>query len=116
MRNARLFQVAIVLSLILSACGAVPPTTDPSKPISADKPCIGAPAPVQWKHIVVLMFENKRYDQVIGPAPYITALAHKCATALNGNDSNSKVDGSADGSYKSKPSYATLTNGLSPSA
>ena len=31
------------------------------------------------------------------------------------NDANFKVDGSADGSYDSKPSYATLTNGVSPS-
>ncbi|HSJ88331.1 MAG TPA: alkaline phosphatase family protein [Anaerolineales bacterium] len=123
MRSVQLFKIVFVCSLFLSACGAIPPaapaqfpTTNPSAPISADKPCIGAPAPAQWKHIVVLMFENKRYDQVIGPAPYITTLAHKCATALNWTDSNSKVDGSVDGNYKSKPSYATLTNGLSPSA
>jgi phospholipase C len=31
-------------------------------------------------------------------------------------DADYKVDGSQDGEYNSKPSYATLTNGLSPSA
>jgi hypothetical protein len=62
------------------------------------------------------MFENKTYDQVIGPAPYITSLANKCTTALNWQDANTKVDGSPDGKYASKPNYATLTNGLSPSA
>jgi Phosphoesterase family len=61
------------------------------------------------------MFENKSYNEVIGPAPYITSLANKCATATNWEDANTKVDGSADGKYKSKPNYATLTNGVSPS-
>jgi phospholipase C len=63
----------------------------------------------------VLIFENKFYDEVIGPAPYITRLAHQCATATNWQDADSKVDGSADGFYKSKPNYATLTSGVSPS-
>jgi Phosphoesterase family len=61
------------------------------------------------------MFENKKYDQVIGPAPYITSLAKKCATALNWQDANTRADGSQDGKYNSKPSYATLTSGLPPS-
>jgi hypothetical protein len=61
------------------------------------------------------MFENKFYDQVIGPAPYITGLAQKCATAPNWMDADTRVDGTLDGRYPSKPSYATLTNGLPPS-
>jgi hypothetical protein len=61
------------------------------------------------------MFENKTYNEVIGQAPYITNLANKCATAANWQDANTKVDGSADGKYNSKPNYATLTNGVSPS-
>jgi len=122
------FDLMISLVLCLSACGtsspvlthtAVPtPTSLPTAtpiPVDAARPCIGAPAPAQWHHIVVLIFENKSYDQLIGPAPYITNLANQCATASNWKDANSKVDGSSDGKYKSKPSYATLTNGLSPS-
>jgi hypothetical protein len=62
------------------------------------------------------MFENKTYDEVIGPARYITSLAKKCATVINWKDADTKVDGSADGKYNSKPNYATLTAGLSPSA
>jgi len=61
------------------------------------------------------MFENKRYDQVIGKAPYITNLVERCATVLDWKDANKKVDGSTDGKYVSKPNYATLTNGLPPS-
>jgi phospholipase C len=91
----------------------VPATTTP--PANAANPCTGAPAPAQWKHIVVLMFENRYYNEVIGPAPYITSLANQCATAPKWNDADYHVDGSRDGHYVSKPNYATLTNGLSPS-
>lgn len=62
------------------------------------------------------MFENKTYDQVVGVAPYITSLVNKCGTSDLWMDADYKVDGSRDGNYHSKPSYATLTNGLSPSA
>ena len=130
MKMIRLFKFTIALVMVLSACGTTPiPTSTPdSMPVptpiqtatkivvNADAPCVGAPAPKQWQHVVVIMFENKTYDQVIGVAPYITGLAHKCGTYTNWKDSNYKVDGSLDGKYKSKPSYATLTNGLSPSA
>jgi len=114
----------IMLALSLSACGSPAPQTPPitpglppggGNPISAEKPCIGAEAPAQWGHIVVIVFENKDYDEVIGVAPYITGLAGKCATIENWKDADFKVDGSEDGIYHSKPSYATLTNGLSPS-
>jgi hypothetical protein len=96
---------------------------------SSTNPCPGNPPPAQWKHAVVLMFENKTYSQVIGSAatpsaPFINNLVSKCGTAYSGtagsspknnmHDADFKVDGSRDGTYNSKPSYATLTNGLSP--
>lgn len=96
-------------------------------PVSATNPCVGAPKPAQWKHIIVLMFENKRYTDVIpvtnneigtgGSAPYITALAKKCGTSINKwNDGDFRVDGTREfNSYNSKPSYGTLTSGVSPS-
>ena len=133
MKYACLFKTGIVFIFLLSACTAPPPVLTPTPfntstpaptstpvftptpPANAANPCLGAAAPAQWKHIVVLMFENKTYDQVIGPAPYITSLADRCATAPRWNDANRKVDGSSDGRYVSKPNYATLTNGLSPS-
>ena len=131
MKKVWRFQFVIVFSFALSACGSslvAPPSTDvPSTPVptsasvntsgavSAANPCVGAPAPADWKHIVVVMFENKRSDQIIGTAPYITALAEKCATAAGWMDADTKVDGSRDGDYNSKPNYATLTSGVSPS-
>ena len=54
----------------------------------AADPCFGAAVPPQWKHIVVLMFENRTYNEVIGPAPYITSLANKCATVPAWKDAN----------------------------
>jgi len=128
-----LAKFVIALTLIASACGAplpggtpgktsvpaststsIPPT--PTQKADASNPCIGAPAPTQWNHVVVLMFENKTYDEVVGAAPYITSLVNKCGAYNNWLDADYKVDGSKDGDYHSKPSLATLTNGLSPSA
>ncbi len=125
------FNSLLVFILLLSACGSSVPQsisidsgpsrtptmlpTETPKAVSASTPCIGSPAPSDWKHVVVVMFENKSSDQIMGTAPYITALAKKCATATNWMDANTKVDGSSDGNYNSKPNYATLTSGVSPS-
>lgn len=127
MKRNWLSKILIVLVLIVSACQTLPPTPPaqfssthpsptPAVAVNADEPCIGSPAPIQWHHVIVLMFENKTYQKVIGPAPYITSLAQKCATAPNWMDADTKVDGSKDGTYNSKPNYATLTSGVSPSA
>src|SRR5512144_3096419 len=139
MKKARTFVIGMISILFLSACIPPAPTPSPTPsststpkptstptatltpsftatpPASAAHPCIGASAPSQWRHIVVLMFENKTYNRAIGPAPYITNLANQCATAPQWYDADTRVDGSPDGTYVSKPSYATLTNGLSPS-
>jgi hypothetical protein len=95
-----------------------PATPPPSgSNVSSTTPCVGNAAPAQWKHIVVLMFENKTYSSVIGSsnAPYITSLASKCGSYTAWKDANYKVTGSSDGSYNSKPNYATLTSGVPPS-
>jgi hypothetical protein len=133
MKKIRLCSLGMIMVLILLACESITPTptptpTDtpsitptstpsltPTPPANAANPCFGAAVPAQWRHIVVLMFENKTYSQVIGPAPYITSLAQKCASAPNWYDADTRVDGTKDGTYASKPSYATLTNGLPPS-
>ncbi len=93
--------------------------------VSSDTPCVGASAPSQWKHIIVVMFENHTWSEVVGSSsPYITGLINKCGAAYSGSngttqknnwhDGNFNVDGTTNGNYNSKPSYATLTNGLSP--
>ncbi|MGE5374231.1 MAG: alkaline phosphatase family protein [Bacteroidota bacterium] len=132
MKKNLFFTIVILFVMVLSACGPSVPakpvntptpqiiptseTDDTPQPVSAANPCIGAPAPKDgWHHIVVLMFENKTYDQVIGPAPFITGLSKDCATAPNWMDADTKVDGTQDGHYNSKPNYATLTSGVSPS-
>lgn len=139
MKKFWLLQITVVVSLALSACGAsllpdvlaskgifaskdvpLPPvptsvSVNTRGAVSATHPCIGAPAPADWKHVVVLMFENKKSDQIIGTAPYITALATKCATATGWMDADTRVDGTQDGQYSSKPNYTTLTSGVSPS-
>src|SRR5258707_15199617 len=110
------FKIAIAFVLILSACttpGPVStptpfntptstptnvPTSTPSS-ASADNPCIGAPTPTKWNNIVVLMFENKNYNKVIEPTPYITSLAKKWPTSTIGKDENTKVVVPANGQY-----------------
>ena len=112
------------LSLLLSHWGATAPTPSPTVSnsptpvggVSAATPCVGGAAPAQWKHVVVLMFENQTYNNVIGTqSPFITNLANKCATYTNWHDANYRVNGVTDGSYVSKPNYATLFSGVPPS-
>lgn len=93
---------------------ATPPP--PNNNISSANPCPGNPAPSKWKHIVVLIDENKTYSQVIGSidAPYITGLVAKCGTSPKWNDANYNVDGSNNGSYNSKPHYGVYTSGVAP--
>ena len=100
MKKAWSFVIGIIFILFLPACAPLPPTptptptiaptftpSPPSTPVAnAANPCFGAAVPPQWKHIVVLMFENRTYNEVIGPAPYITSLANKCATLPDWKD------------------------------
>jgi phospholipase C len=115
MRKATFQVLGVIFILLLQACGPSTPFYTATPAANAANPCFGAAVPARWHHIVVLMFENKTYDRVIGPAPYITSLARKCATAPVWNDADFRVDGAMDGQYSSKPNYATLTNGLPPS-
>lgn len=127
------FMIIMAASLLLAAAFVGLSRHDGKKAYAATpsstNPCVSQAAPSQWKHVVILMFENKTYSQVIGSgtgAPFITNLASQCATAYSGSsgatpknnwhDADYKVDGTKDGSYVSKPNYATLTSGVSPSA
>lgn len=90
-------------------------TSTPATGISATNPCIGAPAPAKWEHVVVLMLENKNYPTVMNSsvAPYSQAINAECGASPNQwNDGDYKVDGSLDARYNSKPNYAVLTSGL----
>src|SRR5690348_17767661 len=61
------------------------PTPQPPTGVSAATPCVHAAAPTHWKHVVLLMFENKTASSVIGSssAPWITSMAKACGSAGN---------------------------------
>ena len=40
-------------------------------------------APAHHRHVIVIVEENKAYDQVMGHAPYQTSVAKKCGYAAN---------------------------------
>jgi phospholipase C len=113
------FAIAGTFTVVQSSAVSPVPlqTTATTSTVSASTPCISAPAPKAWKHVVVLIFENKSYSNVIGSAasPYITSLAQKCGTYTNWKDTDYSATGTKIGSYPSKPNYATLTNGVRPS-
>ena len=47
----------------------------------------GKPPPA-WEHVTVIVFENKKYSQIIGnttDAPYLSSLAAACGRATNMN-------------------------------
>jgi hypothetical protein len=63
--------------------------------------------PAQVKHIIVILEENKNFDEVFGlsGAPYLNALAEKCGTAT-AYDDNCFAD-----NLESLPHYLALTSG-----
>ncbi|MEP6710455.1 MAG: alkaline phosphatase family protein [Candidatus Saccharibacteria bacterium] len=74
---------------------------------TADKPCgVTSSPPAQYRHVIWLWMENKKFPQVIGnkDAPYTTSLSKKCATASNYQDAGSK--------YNSLSNYIAATSGL----
>jgi phospholipase C len=69
-------------------------------------PCIGSTAPARYQHAIVIVEENKAYDQVMGHAPYQTAVAKRCGYAANMHAET----------YPSLPNYLALTSGAVPAA
>jgi phospholipase C len=126
-RRSPLLPIATGLAALGALAAACATTTGPSpSTASAEQPCVGSRAPREWKHVVVLFYENRSYDQVIGTAdaPFITSLAQRCGSAYSGqpgaeptnnwHDADYRVDGTLERRYNSKPSYATYTSGVSP--
>jgi phosphatidylinositol-3-phosphatase len=81
-----------------SAASAAAPT--PSAP------CIGSSAPAHYSHVIVIVEENKAYDQVMGHARYQTAVARACGYAANMHAET----------YPSLPNYVAMTAGVVPRA
>ncbi|HEX8350094.1 MAG TPA: alkaline phosphatase family protein [Hymenobacter sp.] len=83
---------------------------------NATTPCIGAAPPAAWNHVVVLMFENTFNNEITsGAAPWIHGMQQKCGSYATWKDADSTVTGAVETDYPSKPQYATLTSGVSPS-
>jgi hypothetical protein len=83
--------------------GSTPPPPPPPPPGS---PCgTAATAPATYDHVIWIIFENKKYSQVIGStsAPYMTQMAQKCASLTNWSDAGS--------AFPSLPNYIALTSG-----
>ncbi len=100
-----------VAALALALCGAVTTasgaTRTQARAAVAAAPCgRTVTAPAHYQHVVIVVMENKQYSQVIGNAgaPYLTGLAHQCATATN----------YAANSSPSRPNYLAMTSGTIP--
>jgi phospholipase C len=93
-----LFFAGLVLLGGSSPASAAAPT--------ASAPCIGSTAPTRYAHVILIVEENKAYDQVMGKAPYQTSLAKACGYAANMHAET----------YPSLPNYLAMTSGAVPSA
>ena len=86
-----------------------PPTTtvQSTTTVAPSGPCgTAAAAPAGYDHVVIVMYENKSLNGVIGnvAAPYANALARACGYATQYADAGSQ--------FKSLPNYIALTSGL----
>jgi phosphatidylinositol-3-phosphatase len=72
-------------------------------PVSAARPCGVARTAPSYQHVVWVLFENKKYADIIGSsdAPYINALAGRCGLATNFFAE----------SHPSLPNYIAMTSG-----
>ncbi|MGH9055556.1 MAG: alkaline phosphatase family protein [Acidimicrobiales bacterium] len=88
--------------------GTTAPVTTPAAPAgptqpSAAHPCLGAPPPATYQHVVWIVMENRALDEVAGSgeAPFLANLATRCGLATN-------YSGVA---HPSLPNYIALTSG-----
>jgi phosphatidylinositol-3-phosphatase len=96
--------IALVLMLLGIACtkDVTPPAEATTTP-NATTPCATTTTVPSWSHVVWVVFENKRYSQIIGTstASYFNSLASKCGLATN-----FKAE-----SHPSLPNYIAMTSG-----
>lgn len=88
-----------LLVLILAGLGASVP---PGAAARAAPPC-GARADQRptVRHVIVIVMENRSYSEIVGRAPYITALAHRCGLATDYHAV----------AHPSLPNYLAMTSG-----
>src|SRR5689334_19858090 len=96
--------VVLAVLLVLGGCSATPGTTSDALPSSTTAPATsdadGLPEPA---HVVVVVFENKAAEQVLGSpdAPYLTSLA---ASGAEFTDAHAET-------HPSQPNYVALFSG-----
>ena len=114
----RWIAVGIVALSLLAVTASVPASAVPVH-LVADQPQSGAqqlvvsrhpcgkagPVPATYRHVIWIWMENKTYSEVIGSsaAPYLTRLAHRCATARHYADAGAR--------YNSLSNYIAATSG-----
>jgi hypothetical protein len=98
-------SVAVLAAAVLLAAACAPPPprppgagatttvgrprpTAPPPTVSSTAPCgwHRGPAPTTWDHVVLVLFENKSFSQIMDPAsgaPYLRSVAASCASATN---------------------------------
>lgn len=99
--SASALITALMTVLLLDGCGPArtSPTVSPSR-----SPVPGARGAVpRLDHVLVVVFENKAYQQVIGTAaaPYLTSLAHTGANFIDAHGEQ----------HPSQPNYIALLSG-----
>jgi phospholipase C len=103
--NRRL-ALAAICGAVVAASGTAPPAsladTAPRPHLLAPHACGRTPHKrPRIRHVIVIVLENKTYPRIIGRAPFITALAHRCGLAADYHH-NAKV---------SLPNYLAMTSG-----
>ena len=71
--------------------------------VSAARPCVGAPPPATYDHVVWIVMENRGLSDIVGSssAPYLASLAERCGLAT----------GYSGVSHPSLPNYIAMTSG-----
>jgi phospholipase C len=101
--SLRLPAAAVALSA-LALTAIVHSSTASAAAPTPSAPCIGSTAPAHYQHVIVIVEENKAVNQVMGRAPYQTAVAKACGQAANMHAE----------AYPSLPNYVAMTSGAVP--
>ncbi len=91
----------LTLVALLAACAT--PATPAIAVVTAARPCAGSAPRATYSHVVVILMENKNYNEIIGSksAPYLNQLAHSCGVATQYHGVT----------YPSLPNYLAVTSG-----
>lgn len=95
--------VAAVLTASAALASCATPTTPALAVVTPAHPCAGSAPRATYSHVVVILMENKDYNQIIGSssAPYLNTLAKACGLATQYHGVT----------YPSLPNYIAATSG-----